>query len=52
MPQMSPLLWLNLYIMFTITLVIFIAMFFFTKSPSPVSSAAAAPLKKMLNWKW
>nr|YP_010868533.1 ATP synthase F0 subunit 8 [Alpheus brevicristatus]WGU20728.1 ATP synthase F0 subunit 8 [Alpheus brevicristatus] len=52
MPQMSPLLWLNLYFMFTVTLVIFIAMFFFSKTPSLAPSIEKTTPQSKLNWKW
>nr|QFG40102.1 ATP synthase F0 subunit 8 [Alpheus bellulus] len=52
MPQMSPLLWLNLYIMFTITLVIFIAMFFYTKTPSLAPTSSKPHSNETMNWKW
>nr|AEV91688.1 ATP synthase subunit 8 [Thysanoessa raschii] len=52
MPQMSPLLWLNLFIMFSITFLTFMSVNYFMKVPSKL------PLKQMmvevnkLNWKW
>nr|YP_009563987.1 ATP synthase F0 subunit 8 [Alpheus inopinatus]QAX91337.1 ATP synthase F0 subunit 8 [Alpheus inopinatus] len=52
MPQMSPILWLNLYLMFSITLVIFIAIFYYSKTPSSSPESAKAGSKQSLNWKW
>nr|AFP16879.1 ATP synthase F0 subunit 8 [Impressosora ruficollis] len=51
MPQMSPLSWLTLFILFTLALVIINILNFYTpilkKSPQPKM------LKKMsTNWKW
>nr|YP_009500794.1 ATP synthase F0 subunit 8 [Alpheus japonicus]AXB37188.1 ATP synthase F0 subunit 8 [Alpheus japonicus]WPW61516.1 ATP synthase F0 subunit 8 [Potamalpheops sp. purple zebra] len=52
MPQMSPMLWLNLYLMFTITLMIFITMLFYIKTPALAPEVSKPHLKNKLDWKW
>nr|AJM70179.1 ATP synthase F0 subunit 8 [Alpheus lobidens] len=49
---MSPILWLNLYLMFSITLVIFIAMFYYSKTPSSSPESLKTDTKQSLSWKW
>nr|WRV01076.1 ATP synthase F0 subunit 8 [Palaemon australis] len=52
MPQMAPLLWLNLYLFFTIVFVLIIIMNFYMKPTMKIS----APIKKTTfhpqTWKW
>nr|YP_006073059.1 ATP synthase F0 subunit 8 [Acetes chinensis]AEQ36593.1 ATP synthase F0 subunit 8 [Acetes chinensis] len=52
MPQMSPLLWLNLFIMFSLTLIIFLTLTYFMKIPTKTSSSIEEMPKSSMNWKW
>nr|QFG40115.1 ATP synthase F0 subunit 8 [Alpheus randalli] len=52
MPQMSPILWLNLYFMFSITLIVFIAMFFFTKPLTQAPQSTKTHYNQKLTWSW
>nr|YP_009379190.1 ATP synthase F0 subunit 8 [Kiwa tyleri]ARQ27013.1 ATP synthase F0 subunit 8 [Kiwa tyleri] len=52
MPQMAPLLWLNLMLMFLISFILFFIMNYFIYIPSKMES-----YKKLMNfqnkfWKW
>nr|YP_002922050.1 ATP synthase F0 subunit 8 [Penaeus californiensis]ACB30093.1 ATP synthase F0 subunit 8 [Penaeus californiensis] len=52
MPQMAPLLWLNLFLMFSATFVMFIVLNYFIKVPTKIEKAPS-PLKKVeMSWKW
>nr|YP_010384307.1 ATP synthase F0 subunit 8 [Hemisquilla californiensis]UGW52185.1 ATP synthase F0 subunit 8 [Hemisquilla californiensis] len=52
MPQMSPLLWLNLYIFFFSVFVLFIVMSYFTYSPIMKEEKTLSLSKQQMNWKW
>nr|YP_009740527.1 ATP synthase F0 subunit 8 [Conophymacris viridis]YP_009740592.1 ATP synthase F0 subunit 8 [Xiangelilacris zhongdianensis]QID03476.1 ATP synthase F0 subunit 8 [Conophymacris viridis]QID03554.1 ATP synthase F0 subunit 8 [Xiangelilacris zhongdianensis] len=53
MPQMSPMMWFLLFIMFTIVLILFNQMNFFTFKLNPLKSKSSPLTKKMkFNWKW
>nr|YP_011002192.1 ATP synthase F0 subunit 8 [Dicranoptycha shandongensis]WPO00997.1 ATP synthase F0 subunit 8 [Dicranoptycha shandongensis] len=53
MPQMAPLSWLLLFIIFSITLIIFNTLNYFHYSLSPQSTKLTFTIKKpSLNWKW
>nr|YP_009660818.1 ATP synthase F0 subunit 8 [Diabolocatantops pinguis]QCT09582.1 ATP synthase F0 subunit 8 [Diabolocatantops pinguis] len=53
MPQMSPLMWFSLFIMFSMVLIIFNQMNFFSFKPNLIKSAGEKEVeKKNLNWKW
>nr|YP_008144592.1 ATP synthase F0 subunit 8 [Shirakiacris shirakii]AGI51647.1 ATP synthase F0 subunit 8 [Shirakiacris shirakii] len=53
MPQMSPLMWFSLFIMFSIVLILFNQMNFFSFKPSPIKSAEKGTvMTKNLTWKW
>nr|YP_009002505.1 ATP synthase F0 subunit 8 [Engaeus lyelli]CDL72544.1 ATP synthase F0 subunit 8 [Engaeus lyelli] len=52
MPQMSPILWLNMLFFFTMGLLLFAMLNYFISKPS---LKGEAPLKMQLsqkNWKW
>nr|YP_009434583.1 ATP synthase F0 subunit 8 [Traulia minuta]ATE90476.1 ATP synthase F0 subunit 8 [Traulia minuta] len=53
MPQMSPLMWFSLFIIFSITLIIFNQMNFFSfKSEIIKNIKKKMTESKNLNWKW
>nr|QUS53944.1 ATP synthase F0 subunit 8 [Solenocera melantho] len=52
MPQMAPLLWLNLFIMFSTTFMIFLIINYFIKVPTKIEKSSKSPLKTEMNWKW
>nr|QNV49166.1 ATP synthase F0 subunit 8 [Janthinomyia sp. PH-2020] len=54
MPQMAPLAWLSLFMIFTITFIIFNMMNYFSfNSTMPKSKLIQNKnLTKTLNWKW
>nr|YP_010238600.1 ATP synthase F0 subunit 8 [Ceracris hoffmanni]ARU80767.1 ATPase subunit 8 [Ceracris hoffmanni] len=53
MPQMSPLMWFSLFIMFSITLILFNQMNFFSYKTNKIKSADKKMIKsKNLIWKW
>nr|YP_008144579.1 ATP synthase F0 subunit 8 [Xenocatantops brachycerus]AGI51634.1 ATP synthase F0 subunit 8 [Xenocatantops brachycerus]QON98885.1 ATP synthase F0 subunit 8 [Xenocatantops brachycerus] len=53
MPQMSPLMWFSLFIMFSMVLIIFNQMNFFSFKPNLIKSAEGKKMEnKNLNWKW
>nr|YP_010384302.1 ATP synthase F0 subunit 8 [Odontodactylus havanensis]UGW52156.1 ATP synthase F0 subunit 8 [Odontodactylus havanensis] len=52
MPQMAPLLWLNLYVFFFSIFMLFVMMSYFTYSPAMKSEATTAYETLQMNWKW
>ncbi|YP_001382110.1 ATP synthase F0 subunit 8 (mitochondrion) [Penaeus chinensis] len=52
MPQMAPLLWLNLFIMFSATFIMFIILNYFIKVPSKIEAPSTQLQKTEMNWKW
>nr|YP_009348196.1 ATP synthase F0 subunit 8 [Sinopodisma houshana]APX55747.1 ATP synthase F0 subunit 8 [Sinopodisma houshana] len=53
MPQMSPLMWFSLFILFSIVLILFNQMNFFSFKPMIMKSEEKGQIKsKNLNWKW
>nr|YP_009002557.1 ATP synthase F0 subunit 8 [Cherax cairnsensis]CDL72647.1 ATP synthase F0 subunit 8 [Cherax cairnsensis] len=52
MPQMSPLLWLNLFFLFTLGFILFMALNYFSKPPFKTEALTfkLIPLEK--SWKW
>nr|QXM16977.1 ATP synthase F0 subunit 8 [Neoneuromus latratus] len=52
MPQMAPINWLLLFIIFSITLIIFNMLNYFLILPSSPSSENMNLKKKSMNWKW
>nr|YP_009540727.1 ATP synthase F0 subunit 8 [Pleoticus muelleri]AYQ22920.1 ATP synthase F0 subunit 8 [Pleoticus muelleri] len=52
MPQMAPLLWLNLFIMFSTTFIIFLIINYFIKVPTKIEKSTTFPTKMEMNWKW
>nr|YP_009512610.1 ATP synthase F0 subunit 8 [Gordonella aff. paravillosa ZS-2018]AXJ93186.1 ATP synthase F0 subunit 8 [Gordonella aff. paravillosa ZS-2018] len=52
MPQMAPLLWLNLFFMFSMTFLMFLIINFFIKVPTKIEKSPASLVKTEMNWKW
>ncbi|YP_004221772.1 ATP synthase F0 subunit 8 (mitochondrion) [Macrobrachium nipponense] len=52
MPQMAPLLWLNLYVFFTVVLTLIIISSYFIKTPIKVDSNLTITKTNQANWKW
>nr|YP_003434068.1 ATP synthase F0 subunit 8 [Traulia szetschuanensis]ACF71057.1 ATP synthase F0 subunit 8 [Traulia szetschuanensis] len=53
MPQMSPLMWFSLFTIFSITLIIFNQMNFFSFKPEIIKNIKKSMTEsKNLNWKW
>nr|UFQ24738.1 ATP synthase F0 subunit 8 [Diestrammena japanica] len=52
MPQMAPISWLLLSIMFTTALMMFCSMNYFITNPLVPSSSKKSITKKTMNWKW
>nr|WEW73455.1 ATP synthase F0 subunit 8 [Macrobrachium sp.] len=52
MPQMAPLLWLNLYVFFTVMLALIIILSYFIKTPIKVDTPSSAIKPEQANWKW
>nr|YP_010836018.1 ATP synthase F0 subunit 8 [Oedipoda caerulescens]WGC89948.1 ATP synthase F0 subunit 8 [Oedipoda caerulescens]WIW75298.1 ATP synthase F0 subunit 8 [Oedipoda caerulescens] len=51
MPQMSPMMWFSLFILFSIMMIIFNQMNFFLYKPSKIKIHKKMT-KKNMNWKW
>nr|UGS80376.1 ATP synthase F0 subunit 8 [Lachesilla pedicularia] len=51
MPQMSPIMWLTLFLIFSLTFILINPMIFFTKNFHLTSSITKSSLK-IFNWKW
>nr|YP_009235500.1 ATP synthase F0 subunit 8 [Metapenaeopsis dalei]AMD15641.1 ATP synthase F0 subunit 8 [Metapenaeopsis dalei] len=52
MPQMAPLLWLNLFVMFSFTFILFLVLNYFIKVPSKIEKPSLFMKKSEMNWKW
>nr|QXT45815.1 ATP synthase F0 subunit 8 [Stenacron interpunctatum] len=52
MPQMAPLSWLTLFIVFSSTLILFCIMNYFLYLPSAPDSSASQFKTQPYNWKW
>nr|URX54425.1 ATP synthase F0 subunit 8 [Glyptotermes sp. 16 AB-2022a] len=52
MPQMMPLSWLTLFIMFSTTLILFNMMNYYSHIPKTTTTSKNEIKTKMLNWKW
>nr|QNJ59916.1 ATP synthase F0 subunit 8 [Trimerotropis pallidipennis] len=52
MPQMSPMMWFSLFIMFSLTMILFNQMNFFSYKPNIIKSTEKMIKKKNMNWKW
>nr|UPY81529.1 ATP synthase F0 subunit 8 [Exhyalanthrax sp.] len=53
MPQMAPISWLLLFIMFTMALILFCMMNYFNYLPTSPKSTSTEKIKtNQMNWKW
>nr|QOL00572.1 ATP synthase F0 subunit 8 [Filchnerella yongdengensis] len=53
MPQMSPLMWFSLFIMFSATLILFNQMNFFSFKTTPIKMFESTKEEgKNMKWKW
>nr|YP_009511965.1 ATP synthase F0 subunit 8 [Aristaeomorpha foliacea]AXI97892.1 ATP synthase F0 subunit 8 [Aristaeomorpha foliacea] len=52
MPQMAPLLWLNLFVMFSTTFLMFLILNYFIKVPAKIEKPEVSYTKNEMNWKW
>nr|YP_009424531.1 ATP synthase F0 subunit 8 [Chlorotocus crassicornis]ASU92677.1 ATP synthase subunit 8 [Chlorotocus crassicornis] len=52
MPQMAPLMWLNLFGFFSLIFVFFMVSNYFIKSPLKIELKFKALKSSQLNWKW
>nr|WES82247.1 ATP synthase F0 subunit 8 [Archotermopsis wroughtoni] len=52
MPQMMPLSWLALFMMFSTTLIMFNITNYFSQSPSKKITSKKQMKLKQTNWKW
>nr|YP_009116258.1 ATP synthase F0 subunit 8 [Astacopsis gouldi]AJD22602.1 ATP synthase F0 subunit 8 [Astacopsis gouldi] len=52
MPQMSPLLWLNLLFMFILGFFLFMIFNFFVNPPMKMTFPETKPMKLEKSWKW
>nr|QFQ01334.1 ATP synthase F0 subunit 8 [Nematocarcinus gracilis] len=52
MPQMAPLLWLNLFIFFCFVFILFLISNYFIKIPTKTEFHAPLTKTSNLNWKW
>nr|YP_002117909.1 ATP synthase F0 subunit 8 [Oedaleus asiaticus]ACA28983.1 ATP synthase F0 subunit 8 [Oedaleus asiaticus] len=52
MPQMSPMMWFSLFIMFSVTLILFNQLNFFSYKPTKIMKMTKKSSKKNINWMW
>nr|QOL01040.1 ATP synthase F0 subunit 8 [Phlaeoba antennata] len=52
MPQMSPIMWLSMFILFSMTLILFNQMNFFSYKPNKIKTFKKSMSKMNLIWKW
>nr|YP_009002518.1 ATP synthase F0 subunit 8 [Cherax robustus]CDL72595.1 ATP synthase F0 subunit 8 [Cherax robustus] len=52
MPQMSPLLWLNLFFMFILGWILFLNLNYFSKPPVKTEMGGYEPKSPEKSWKW
>nr|URX53231.1 ATP synthase F0 subunit 8 [Neotermes nr. kartaboensis] len=52
MPQMMPMSWLTLFMMFSTTLILFASMNFYTMTPKISTTLKKMMTTKKMNWKW
>nr|YP_009230502.1 ATP synthase F0 subunit 8 [Oedaleus infernalis]YP_009989184.1 ATP synthase F0 subunit 8 [Oedaleus manjius]ALK03245.1 ATP synthase F0 subunit 8 [Oedaleus infernalis]QNM40761.1 ATP synthase F0 subunit 8 [Oedaleus manjius] len=51
MPQMSPMMWFSLFIFFSMTLILFNQLNFFSYKPNKIKKMTMK-MKKNINWMW
>nr|URX53762.1 ATP synthase F0 subunit 8 [Cryptotermes sp. 4 AB-2022a] len=52
MPQMMPMSWLSLFIMFSATLILFTTLNYYMMALNPKTKKYKGVPKKALSWKW
>nr|WHM51826.1 ATP synthase F0 subunit 8 [Cryptotermes bracketti] len=52
MPQMMPMSWLSMFIMFSTTLTLFATLNYYTNSPVASTIEKKSTSTKAMNWKW
>nr|YP_009389825.1 ATP synthase F0 subunit 8 [Pternoscirta caliginosa]ANJ44391.1 ATP synthase F0 subunit 8 [Pternoscirta caliginosa] len=52
MPQMSPMMWFSLFILFSIVLILFNQMNFFSYKPNKTEMMPNQMKIENINWKW
>nr|ACA61249.1 ATP synthase F0 subunit 8 [Gastrimargus marmoratus] len=52
MPQMSPMMWFSLFIMFSMTMILFNQLNFFSYKPNKIEKMKINIKKKNNNWTW
>nr|YP_008854787.1 ATP synthase F0 subunit 8 [Cherax cainii]AHA59369.1 ATP synthase F0 subunit 8 [Cherax cainii]CDN96581.1 ATP synthase F0 subunit 8 [Cherax cainii] len=52
MPQMSPLLWFNLFLMFILGYLLFSILNYFSRPPIKTETAPLKPIFSNKSWKW
>nr|YP_010693012.1 ATP synthase F0 subunit 8 [Rhagoletis batava]WCB98141.1 ATP synthase F0 subunit 8 [Rhagoletis batava]WCB98154.1 ATP synthase F0 subunit 8 [Rhagoletis batava]WCB98167.1 ATP synthase F0 subunit 8 [Rhagoletis batava] len=52
MPQMAPISWLSLFIIFSINLILFSMMNYYSMIPKSPKSQISQKSFESLNWKW
>nr|QJT42845.1 ATP synthase F0 subunit 8 [Agrilus mali] len=52
MPQMAPMSWLTLFIVFSITFFVFCVFNYYSSMHAPMQSLSKKLQTKKINWKW
>nr|YP_009727908.1 ATP synthase F0 subunit 8 [Notonecta montandoni]QHZ87283.1 ATP synthase F0 subunit 8 [Notonecta montandoni] len=52
MPQMSPMWWTTLFMLFLLSFLLVMMIMYFNKEYKPLSMEITKKEMKMLNWKW
>nr|YP_009485646.1 ATP synthase F0 subunit 8 [Velinus nodipes]AVZ00782.1 ATP synthase F0 subunit 8 [Velinus nodipes] len=52
MPQMAPIWWTTLFILFNMSFLMMITIMYFQKTPEPIMDKKMIKSIKNLNWKW
>nr|URX52802.1 ATP synthase F0 subunit 8 [Cryptotermes cavifrons]URX53309.1 ATP synthase F0 subunit 8 [Cryptotermes cavifrons] len=52
MPQMMPMSWLSLFIVFSATLILFATLNYYTTTPKTKTTEKKSILTKAMSWKW
>nr|QDP18116.1 ATP synthase F0 subunit 8 [Chrotogonus sp. TAMUIC IGC OR284] len=51
-PQMSPMMWFTLFILFSATMILFNQMLFFSFKPNKINISKNKSTNNQMNWKW
>nr|YP_002456388.1 ATP synthase F0 subunit 8 [Atractomorpha sinensis]ABX11508.1 ATP synthase F0 subunit 8 [Atractomorpha sinensis] len=52
MPQMSPIMWFTMFLIFSSTMIMFNQIMFFMFQPNKLSFSSKKLNKMQFNWKW